>query len=156
MVWKYTAACLVIFAVAALLKFVQDSPIRSWKTVFLTAIPLSFIVCYYLSCAFPGPPPPQPRKTRAAINQAELERTFRHIGGVDRASINGSLIEINFSDDKPISEIKEIAQHAGGAAAYFLRLDKTNRVTIRMSVRGQNRYQVDYETGRGLINEQEF
>ncbi len=156
MFWKYSAACLIIFALLAFLKFVEDSPIRSWKTVFFTTISLSFIVCYYISCAFPPPPPPQPRNAKVASNRAELERTFRRIAGVDRASINGSEIEINFAEDKPIAELKSIAQQTGGTAAYFLQLNGTNHITMHISVRGQKRYRMEYETGRGVVDEQEF
>lgn len=67
---KYAVACLLVCAVLVLLKFLEGSPIRSWKAVILTAIPLSFAACWYLSWAFPAPPPPQPRAERVAANKA--------------------------------------------------------------------------------------
>lgn len=156
MILKFVLVCLVVFAFLTFLKFVEDSPVRSWKTVFFTGIPLAFITCYYVNCAFPGPPPSQPRSERVNINRAELERTIRRIEGVDRASINGMAIEMNFREPKPITELKQVGQHIAGAAAYFLQNGKTNRITIRMTVRGQDRYELEYDAKRGVINEQEF
>lgn len=156
MVLKFSAACLIIFAILAFLKFVEDSPIRSWRAVFMVGIPLSFVTCYYISCAFPGPPPLPPRAEKVASNKAELERTFRRIAGVDRASVNGSIVEINFAQSKPLSELKQIAMSTGGTAAYFLKMGKTNRITVKITVRDELRYQMEYDTSKGIVNEQEF
>src|SRR5687768_8343435 len=130
MILKFTAACLIIFAILAFLKFVEDSPIRSWKAVFLTGIPLSFIVCYWVNCAYPPPPPLAPKSEKISAYRAELQRTFRRIEGVTSASINGSIIEINFGEDKSIEKLKQIARQSAGVAAHFLKSDKVNRMVI--------------------------
>jgi hypothetical protein len=151
----YAAICLAVFAVLTFLKFCEDSPIRSWKSVLFTGVPLAFIVCYYVSCAFPTPPP-QARAEKVAANKAELERTFRRIEGVSHARIDEPVIELNFAYDKPLQELKQIARQTGGTAAHFLKLDKTNQITVRISIRGRNRYEMEYDTERGVISEHEF
>jgi hypothetical protein len=156
MVLKFTAVCLVIFAIMTFLRFVQDSPVRSWKTVFFVGIPLSAIVCYYVSCAFPPPPPPQPVSEKVAVRRAELQRTFRHIEGVDNAIIDGSFIRINFAQNKPIQELKNIARSTGATAAHFLQTEGTNRIVLLITVQGRDRYRMEYETGRGIVDEKEF
>jgi hypothetical protein len=153
---KYAVACVLIFAVLALLRFFEGSPIRSWKAIVLTGIPLSFIVCYYLSCAFPAPPPPQPRSEKVAVNKAELERTFRRIAGVNYAKIEGPLIYLNFVEDKPLSEFKSIARQTGGTAAHLLQMYNTNRVVVFVTVNGQNRYALVYDTQTGIVDETTF
>ena len=146
MILKYSLACFVILGILVFLKFCEGSPVRSWKSIFLTAIPLGFITCYYISCAFPLPPPRAPQAQKVSAYKAELERTFRRIAGVDRASINDSIVEINFAEDKPLSELKQIAVRTGGTAASFLKLPQ---VTVNITVRGRERYQLDYDTKGG-------
>ena len=153
MILKFTVACVFVFAILAFLKFVEDSPIHSWKAVFLTGIPLSIIVCFWVKYSFPPPPPPAPKIQKVAAYEAELERTFRRIEGVGNASINGSVIEIDFREEKPIEKLKEIAQRTSGTAAHFLRLSKTNRMTIYIKVHGHYRYQMEYSTTHGIVSE---
>ena len=152
---KYAVACLLVCAVLVLLKFLEGSPIRSWKAVILTAIPLSFSVCLYLSWAFPAPPP-QPRAEKVAANKAELERTFRRIAGANYAKIDGPLIYLNFAEDKPLSEFKNIARWTGGAAAHFMQMYNTNRVAVFVTVNGRNRLALVYDTQTGVVDETAF
>lgn len=153
---KYAVVCLVVFAFLGCLKFFEGSPFRSWKAVLFTAIPLSFVVCYYISCAFPAPPPPPPRTEKVAANKAELERTFRRIAGVSGASINGQEIRLDFAQDKPLSEFKQIARQTGGTAANFLSINKTNRMFVFITVNGRNRYELVYDTQTGVVDETSF
>ncbi len=154
--WKYTIAVLVIFGLLAFLKHVEDSPVRSWKGVFFTAIPLILIVCFWINWAYPPPPPPQARTERAEINRAEMVRTLRRIDGVDRASIDGPLVQVNFSQEKPLEELKRIARHSGGATAHFLKVGDSHRITFRISVRGYDRYEMEYDTQQGVVSEKTF
>lgn len=156
MILKFTAACLIVLAILSLLKFVQDSPIRTWKAVFLIGIPLSVIVCYWVTCAFPPPPPPAPKSEKVSAYKAELERTFRRIEGVKDAKINGQTIEIEFGQDQPIEKLKEIAHQTGGTAAHFLATSKTNRIIIYMRVRGSDRYRMEYDTSAGVVSEKTY
>lgn len=156
MIWKYSLACLAIFGLLAFLKHVEDSPIRSWRGVFLTAIPFALIVCFWLKWAYPPPPPPQAPPERSDINKAEMIRTLRRIDGVDRATIDGSLVQVNFSKDKPLNELKQIARHSGSATAHFLDVGKGNRITYRISIQGRDRYEMEYDTEKGVVSENEF
>jgi hypothetical protein len=153
---KYALVCVAVVGILALLKCVEGSPLRSWKSVFLLAAPLSFLVCYYISCAFPPPPLPQPRSAKVVLNKGELERTFRRIEGVDRASIDGPVIRLNFTQDKPLAEFKSIARRTGGTAAHFLKLNETNRVVVLISIGGRSRYALVYDTATGVVDETSF
>jgi hypothetical protein len=156
MILKYSLACLVIVGILAFLKFCEGSPIRSWKAVFFTAIPLGFITCYYISCAFPPPPPPATHAEKSSAYRAELERTFRRIAGVDRATFDGSIVQMNFAEDKPLSELKSIARQTGGTAAHFLKAGEGKRVTVHITVRGRKRYEMEYEANRGVVFEESY
>src|SRR6266446_9619037 len=102
---KYVAALSVILAVLVFLKYCEGSPFRSWKSVFLTGIPLGLMAGYYFSCALPAKPPPVPQSQKAAAYRLELERTFRRIAGVADASIVDSTVQMNFGQDKPLAEL---------------------------------------------------
>jgi hypothetical protein len=86
-----------------------------------------------------------------------MERAWRRIAGVDGVNIVGTTVQINLADYKPLSDVKALARQAAGNASYFL---KTNnqpiRVTVRISVRGKDRYELDYEPNKGVVDEQEF
>jgi hypothetical protein len=156
MILKFIAVCVIIYAILIALKFVEDSPIRSWKAVIFVGIPLCVIGCFCVQRVFPPPPPPQPRTERVSINKAELERTIRRIEGVDRAKIDGNILEINFAQPTPMEHLKEKARWVGGAAGYFLQNGRTNHVTVRMSVQGRIRYRLEYEAGKGMVDEEEY
>ncbi|MDQ6631857.1 MAG: hypothetical protein M3Y82_08870 [Verrucomicrobiota bacterium] len=153
---KYIVACAIIFAVLIFLKFLENSPLRSWKAVFFSAVLLSVSVCYYLHWAFPPPSPPLPRAKKALANAAELQRTFRRIADVDQASIEGSIIKINFAEEKSLDELKRIALDCGYTAANFMRDKKDFKITVHISVRGGDRYQVIIPAEGGAIEEQTF
>ena len=156
MIWKYIIACLVLFGLLAFLKHVEGSPIRSWKGVFLVGIPVSLLVCFWLNWAYPSAPPPQSQTERAEINKAEMLRTLRRIEGVDRASIDGPFVMLNFSREKSLDELKQIARTSGSTAAHFLKVGETNRIFFHITVRGQRRYEMEYVTGQGIISEKTF
>ena len=155
--FQYFAALLVIFAVLVFLRFCEGSPFRSWKSVILTGLPVALLSGYYLNHAFPHKPPPVPQVQKASAYRAEMERAWRRIAGVDGVNIVGTTVQINLADYKPLSDVKALARQAAGNASYFL---KTNnqpiRVTVRISVRGKDRYELDYEPNKGVVNEQEF
>ena len=153
---KYTAACAIVIAIVVFLRFVEDSPINSWKRVVLTSLLLAGAVCYWISWSFPPGPPPLPRQTKADRNRAELLRTFRRIGGVDRAEINGSVILLNFIQPKSLNEFKSIAMSTGATAAHFMQVGNSNHITVQITVNGRNRYEMEYDTARGVVNEREF
>jgi hypothetical protein len=154
---RYFTAFLVTFAVLVFLKFCEGSPFRSWKSVILTGLPVSLLAGYYLNHAFPQMPPPVPQVQKAAAYRAEMERAWRKIAGVDGVTIVGTTVQIDFADDRPLAAVKDFARQAAGNASYFL---KTNnqpiRVKVRISVRGRDRYEVDYESNKGVVDEQEF
>jgi hypothetical protein len=154
---QYLAALLVTLAVLVFLKFCEGSPFRTWKSVLLTGLPIGLLAGYYLNHAFPQKPPPVPQVQKAAAYRAEMERAWRRIAGVDGVNIVGTTVQINFADYKPLPEVKDFARQAAGNASYFL---KTNnqpiRVKVRISVRGKDRYELDYESNKGVVDEQEF
>ncbi len=76
---KYVAALSVVLAMLVFLKYCEGSPFRTWKSVFLTGVPLGLMAGYYFSCALPAKPPPLPQSQKAAAYKAELERTFRRM-----------------------------------------------------------------------------
>jgi len=153
MIFKFTLACVIIFGILSFLKFVDDSPIRSWKSVFFTGIPLSFIVCYWVNCAYPPPPPLAPPNEKVSAYRAELERTFRRIEGVTSASIKGSIAEINFGKEMPPEKLRQIAHHCGGAAAYFFRSGDFKGLVIFLKVMGNDRYRIEYGPDGNIISE---
>lgn len=154
---KYFFICLGTLLVLTLLKFVEDSPVRSWKTVIFTAIPLAAIVCFYVNWAYPPPPPPLPEKKKIANYRGEMERTIRHIAGVRSASITDSRIDIDFGSELPLPKMREIALHSGGAAAHFMKPSGTNlTVLIHMTVIRRDRLEIEYNTTRGIVREQTF
>ncbi len=154
---KYVIAFLASFAVLVLLKFCEGSPFRSWKSVLLTGIPLALGVGYYLNHAFPPKSPPVPQAQKAAAYRIELERTWRQIAGVHKVKISGTTVQVDLADSKPLTEVKDLARQLAGNASFFL---KTNnqpiRVKVRISVRGADRYELDYDPTKGVMAEQEL
>src|SRR5580704_10933756 len=153
----YLATFAVIFSVLIFLKFCEGSPIRSWKSVVLVGLVLSVALGWYFHHAFPAKAAPLPQSVKADAYRQELERTFRRIDGVDRASFTGTNIEMNFSQDKPISELKKIAVETAGSATWFLKTNQTSvRVTINITVQGRDRLQMTLDSAKGVTEEQEF
>jgi len=154
---QYLAALIVTFAVLVFLKFCEGSPFRSWKSVILTGLPVGLLAGYYLNHAFPQKPPPVPQVQKASAYRAEMERAWRRIAGVDGVNIVGTTVQINFADHKALPDVKAFARQAAGNASFFL---KTNnqliRVKVKISVRGKDRYELDYEPNKGVVDEQEF
>ncbi len=154
---KYVIAFLASFAVLVFLKFCEGSPFRSWKSVLLTGIPLALGVGYYLNHAFPPKSPPVPQVRKAAAYRLELERTWRQIAGVDNVNISGTTVQVDFAEAKPLTEVKDLARQFARNASFFL---KTNNqpigVKVRISVRGANRYELDYDPAKGVTAEQEL
>src|SRR5436309_2755994 len=95
----YIISFLVVFGFLTFIKYCEGTPVRSWLAVFLVAIPLSLLSGYYCNHAFPQKPAPLPQSVKAASYRLELERTVRRIQGVDQASIEGSTIKMNFTED---------------------------------------------------------
>ena len=154
---KYMASFLVAFAVLIFLKFCEGTPFRTWKSVIFTGIPLGLLAGYYFNHAPLPRPVPLPQSPKAAAYRSELERTCRRIAGVDRASIVGTTVEMNCADYKPLPELKSIAREVGGTASYFLRTnDKPIAVKVRISVRGKDRYELELQPGKGVVDEQEL
>jgi hypothetical protein len=148
---------LVTFAVLVFLKFCEGTPFRTWKSVILTGIPVAVLAGYYFNHALLKKPTPLPQAQKADAYRTELERTCRRIAGVDRATIEGTTVLMNFADYKPLPELKDIAREVGGTASYFLRTnDKPIPVKVRISVRGKERYQMELQPGRGVVDEQEL
>ncbi len=150
---RYVVTCILALIVLTLLRLVEGSPIRSWKAVLLTGCPLAFIACYYLSCAFPSPPPPQPRAQKVNLNKAELERTIRRIEDVRWGQIDQGIIQMDFAREKTREQLKRIALSVGATTAYFMQTCETNRVMVIMTINGRNRYAVVYDTRLGVIAE---
>ncbi len=154
---KYILISFGTFLVLALLKFVENSPIRSWKTVLFTSVPLAAVICYYVSCAWTKPVAPAPEQKKIANYRAEMERTIRRIAGVKSATINGSRIDIDFEGELPISEMRKIALQSGATAAYFMKPAGTNlTVLIHMTAIKRDRLEIEYDTTRGVIRENVF
>jgi hypothetical protein len=154
---RYAAALLVVLAVLVFLKYCDGTPFRTWKSVFLTGVPLGLMAGYYFSCALPAQPPPLPQTQKAAAYRAELERDFRRIAGVADASIVGTTVQMNFDHDQPLTELKRIAVQAGGATAHFLKTNSQgSRITVHISVHGRDRYELEYEPGRGVTDERTY
>ena len=156
MTFKYALACLIVFAILIFLKFVEGSPVRSWKGAIFTALCLSVMVCFYLRWAFPKPLPPTPRAEKVLAYRAELERDFRRIQGVESASITGSTVRINMAEEKSSSELRQLALTTGGTAAAFMKNGNKFQITIIMSVRGEERYQAVIDPDHGVVREQIF
>jgi hypothetical protein len=153
----YIATFSISFTVLIFLKFVEGSPVRSWRVVALAGVVLGAATGYYFNHAFPAKAAPAPASQKVDAYRAELERTFRRIDGVDSASIKGSEVRINFATDKPLPEIKQIALHCAATAAYFFRTDKSNsKAAIHITVRGQDRYEMEFDTNGGVKNEQVY
>ena len=155
--FKYLAAFLVSFAVLTFLKFCEGSPFRTWKTVLLTGIPLGFLAGYYFNHAFPQKAAPAPQVEKASAYRAEMARAWRRIAGVDAVSIVGTTVQIGFTDYKPLPEVKSFARRVAGNAAYFLRTNNQPvRVKVKISLRGHESYELDYDSNKGVVEEQEF
>ncbi|WP_040550632.1 hypothetical protein [Pedosphaera parvula] len=153
----YIIAFAIIFAVLIGLRFLDGSPVRSWKMVFLIGIPLSLFFGYYYNRALPEKPAALPQSTKAANYRLELERTCRRIAGVQSAVIEGNTILMDFAEDKPVAEFKRLAQETGGTASYFLKTNKDSiKITVHISVKGRDRYEMNYESNRGVTDEREL
>jgi len=154
---KYVLAFVVSFAVLVFLKFCEGSPFRSWKAVLLTGIPLALGAGYYLNHAFPAKSPPVPQVQKAAAYRVEMERAWRRIAGVDGVNIVGTTVQVSFADYKPMPEVKDLARQFAGNASFFLQTNNQPiRVKVKISVRGADRYELDYEPGKGVVDEHEF
>jgi hypothetical protein len=154
---KYILALLVSVAALVFLKFCEGTPFRSWKSVFLTAVPLGLLAGYYFNHAFPRKPPPVPQAQKASAYRAEMERAWRRIAGVNGVRIDGTTVHISFADYKPLPEVKDFARTVAGNASFFLRTNNQPiRVKVRIAVSGKDRYELDYEPGKGVVDEQEL
>src|SRR6185437_13017289 len=150
----YLITFLGSIALLSVLKLFEGSPVRSWKAVVLIGLLLSGAAGWYFTHAMPAKAVPVPHAQKASAYRAELERTYRRIAGVDSASIEGSVVRINFAEDKPLPELKRIALECGGTAAYFLRTDDKNaKLTIHLTVRGADRYEMDFDPSGRVANE---
>jgi 4-amino-4-deoxy-L-arabinose transferase-like glycosyltransferase len=153
----YIIAFAIIFAVLILLRFLESSPVRSWKMVFLIGIPLSLFFGYYYNHALPEKASAVPQAAKASNYRQELERTCRRIAGVQNASIEGNTVQMDFAEDKPIAEFKRIAKETGGTASYFLKTNNNSiKITVHISVKGRDRYEMNYESNRGVTDEREL
>jgi hypothetical protein len=137
---KYVIGTAVVFAVLIFLRFVEDSPVRTWPRAIVSAVCLSFVVCVYLHWAFPKPLPPAPVAEKVENYRAALERAFRHIAGVDSASLKDSVLRINFTVEKSPQELRQIALETGEPVIWLTGTSKTFQVKIVMSVRGEERF----------------
>ncbi|MDB6028741.1 MAG: hypothetical protein JWM68_4964 [Verrucomicrobiales bacterium] len=154
---KYSLICLGTLVVLTFLKFVEESPVRSWKMVFFTAIPLAAIICYYVSCAFPPPLPPAPEKKKIENYRAQMELYVRHIAGVRSASINGSRMDIDLDSEYPLQRMRQIALSSGSTAAQFMKPSGSNlTMTIHVTAIKRDRLEIEYDTKRGIVREQTF
>lgn len=153
----YLAAFAGSFLVLGLLKFVQDSPVRSWKTVVIGGVVLGLAAGYYANHAFPKKAPPAPAAQKVEAYRAELERTFRRINGVDAATVEGTNIFIDFGQDKTSDELKQIAMQCGGSAAYFFQTGSGDSgIEIHLTVKGQDRYEMNFSTRHGVTSEKAY
>ena len=153
----YLIALPVCLALLAVVKLLEGSPIRSWKVALPTGALLGLAVGYYFNHALPPKAVPLAQVQKASAYKAELERTFRRVDGVESASIEGSLVTMDFGADKPLAELKTIAARCGATAAYFLQTDKKgNQVTVHITVRGRDRYEMEFNTQGGVSNEKVF
>jgi hypothetical protein len=153
----YIATFAGVFAVLIFLKFCEGSPIRSWLAVFLVGLPLAGALGWYFNHAFPQKGKPLPQSAKADAYRLELERTFRRIDGVDNASFKDKTIEMNFRADKPTADLRQIALDSGGAAAWFVKTNGNSvQITVHMTVQGRDRYEMTYDTAKGLIDQHEY
>lgn len=153
----YIIATAIIFTILVLLRLLDGSPVRSWKMVFLIGIPLSLFFGYYYNRTLPEKPEALPQSAKAANYRLELERTCRRVAGVQSAKIDGNTIHMDFVEDKPFPEFKRIATETGGTASYFLKTNNESiKITVQISVKGRDRYEMNYESGRGIIEERQL
>lgn len=151
---KYVIICGAIFAFLIFLKFVEGSPVRTWKSALSTAAVICVLVCLYLNWAMPKPAPLASSNQKADRYRAELRRDFSRMAGVASATIEGSTVHIDLAADKPQSEIKSMAQNAAGTTAAFLNDGhKPTQITVLMTVRGQQRYIMTYDPAHGIVEE---
>ena len=153
---KLAIVILVVFAILIFLKLCEGSPLRSWKAVFLTGIPLVFLVCYYLNHAFPKPASHQSHAQRIAANCAELKRNFSHIAGVKAATIAGNKISLDFAENQSLDILRKDAEAVAGTAAYFLDFSRTNQIFIQINVNERHRYTFTYQPTVGIVDETSF
>jgi hypothetical protein len=63
-------------------------------------------------------------------------------------------VRIDLAADKSLSEIKSMARNAAATTAGFLSDGhKAMQVIVLMTVRGQQRYIMTFEPGRGVVEE---
>lgn len=153
----YIVIFIVVFAILIFLTFCEGSPVRNWKSVVLVGLPLAILIGWYFNHALPGKAAPLPQSTKAAAYRQELERTFRRIDGVDRASFVGTKIEMDFAQDKPIGELKKLAVETGGSASWFLKTNQNSvQIIVHMTVQGRDRYEITLDSAKGITDEHEF
>lgn len=153
----YLATFAAVFAVLIFLKFCEGSPIRSWPVVILVGLPLAALLGWYFNHAFAPKGKVVSQSAKAAAYQEELERTFRRIDGVDDASFKGTTIEMNFRADKPTAELRKIALQSGGSASWFLKTNANSvKITVHMTVQGRDRYEMTYDSAKGMTDEHEY
>ena len=153
----YSATFAGVFAVLVFLKFCDGSPVRSWLAVFLVGLPLAGALGWYFNHAFPPKGKPLPQSVKADAYRQELERTFRRIDGVDRASFTGTNVEMNFLADKSTAEFNQIAVQSGGSAAWFLKTNQNSvTIAVHITVQGRDRYDLTINTAKGIIDQHEY
>jgi hypothetical protein len=153
----YIITFAIIFGVLIFLTFCAGSPVRSWKSVVVIGLPLAALLGWYFNHAFPAKSAPLPQAAKAAAYRQELERTFRRIDGVDRASFVSNHIELDFAQDKPLAELKKIAMETGGTASWFLKTNQNSvQITVHITVEDRDRYEMTLDTAKGVIEEHEF
>lgn len=153
---KLAIVILVVFAILIFLKFCEGSPLRSWKAVLLTGVPMIFLVCYYLNHAFPKPVSHQSHAQRITANLAELKRNFSHIAGVKTANIAGNEISLDFAENKSLDVFRKDAAAVAGTAAYYLDFKGTNQLFVQINVNERHCCTFTYQPGAGIVDETVF
>jgi hypothetical protein len=154
---KCAASFVVTFAVLSFLKFCEGTPFRTWKSVFLTGMPLALLAGFYFNHAFLPKPAPAPQAQKASAYAMEMARDWRRIPGVSAVNISGTTVQVDFAGFKPMPEVKSFARMVAGSASFFLRTNnQAIRIKVRITQQGKDRYETDYEPNKGVVEEQEF